>query len=88
MESSSSPSHGQGRGLIPLEQCVQPVELRKPHTINAEDDSTTAATDKSLTTPDDGADQSTGGFQLSVFAQEFVPKTYSTDVNCLVVYDD
>jgi len=87
MESSRSPSHGQGRGLIPPNQCVQPIELREPHLSMAKESSTDAVESgskllgtiigKPLT--ETIPDQSTG-FKLSAFAQEFVPKSYSTEV--------
>jgi len=87
MESSRSPSHGQGRGLIPPNQCVQPIELREPHLSMAKESSTDAVESgskllgtiigKPLT--ETIPDRSTG-FKLSAFAQEFVPKSYSTEV--------
>jgi len=88
MESNTSPGLGQGRGLIPFNQCVQPVELREPHitTTNESSADVEEAGSKLLGTvigkplTETIPNQSTG-FKLSVFAQEFVPKSYLTEVN-------
>jgi len=86
MESNTSPGLGQGRGLIPFNQCVQPVELREPHiTTNESSADVEEAGSKLLGTvigkplTETIPNQSTG-FKLSVFAQEFVPKSYLTEV--------
>ena len=101
MDPSSSPSQGHGRGLIPLEQCEKPLELRKPHSDIPEENtsnSVEAGTSKLLGSiintsssqsdlPGTERKQPTG-FQLSVYAQEFVPQTFAAVASYTEAYQN